>query len=292
MNIGAMRRGDPRWFALSITGAAGNTPAHVIVSREDITERRRGDLLLALERTVLRSLAGAEDAAGALRSVIRSLCETQEWDCGRYFRLDQAAGVLHFGESWGVPAAAVQQFLERSRGMVFRSDAGFAGRVCQSGQPFWILDDAREATASPTACPPETGEGGAFVLPVTSDDRMVGVLAFSGRGIREPDDRMLQTVKSIGGELGRFLQRQQAVDDLRRSERRFRALNDLTSDWYWEQDSEFRFTRSPGTVPSAARRLSVSGTGICPMWFSRKRGGPSSDRGSTRAGLSATSSSR
>jgi PAS domain S-box-containing protein len=36
------------------------------------------------------------------------------------------------------------------------------------------------------------------------------------------------------------------VDALRRSEARFRVLNDLTSDWYWEQDSDFRFTQVAG----------------------------------------------
>ncbi len=30
---------------------------------------------------------------------------------------------------------------------------------------------------------------------------------------------------------------------LRESEARFRALTELSSDWYWEQDVEFRFTR-------------------------------------------------
>jgi PAS domain-containing protein len=78
---------------------------------------------------------------------------------------------------------------------------------------------------------------------------VVGVLAFSSSKIREPDDRMLEVVHSIGSQLGRFLRRQQVVDALRRSELRYRALNDLTSDWYWEQDSHFRFTQVVGCSP-------------------------------------------
>ena len=34
----------------------------------------------------------------------------------------------------------------------------------------------------------------------------------------------------------------QDVTDLRRSEQRFRELADMSSDWFWEQDTEFRFT--------------------------------------------------
>jgi PAS domain S-box-containing protein len=232
-----------RWFAVSISGIAGDDAARAIVSHEDITERKRGELLLALEHRVLCCLAEAGNATEALKSVIRAVCETQGWECGRYFRLDQSAGVLRFDESWGIPVAAVEQFLEKSRGLVFRLGAGLAGRACQSGQPLWVLDSTRDAGGSPTALAPETGEDGAFVFPVTWEDTILGVLAFSNPIIRDPDDRMLQAVQSVGRQLGRFLRRQEALDALRRSESRFRALNVLTSDWYWEQDRDCRFTQ-------------------------------------------------
>ena len=231
------------WIALSIAGTAGNNAARAIVSCEDITERKRGELLLDLERTVLRCLTDADTATVALKSVIRAVCESQGWTCGRYFSLDQSAGVLRFSESWGIPAAAVEQFIEKSRGLVFRPGAGLAGRVCQSGQPLWVIDGTRDAGVAPTALAPETGDEGAFVFPVTSEDTIIGVLAFSNPIIREPDDRTLQVVRSIGSHLGRFLRRQEAVDSLRRSESRFRALTDLTSDWYWEQNRDCRFTQ-------------------------------------------------
>ena len=237
------------WFALSATATAGNGNACAVVSCEDITQRKVGELLLELEFTVARRLADARTATAALQSVIRAICETQGWDCGRYFSPDQAAGVLCFIESWGVRSAVIERFLEKSRGMVFRPGAGLAGRVYQSGQPLWILDGRRGAGVSPTALAPETGENGAFVFPVMSDDKVIGVLAFSSSKIREPDDRMLKAVHSIGGQLGRFLQRQQVLDALRRSEMRYRALNNLTSDWYWEQDSHFRFTQVVGCSP-------------------------------------------
>jgi diguanylate cyclase (GGDEF)-like protein/PAS domain S-box-containing protein len=41
-------------------------------------------------------------------------------------------------------------------------------------------------------------------------------------------------------------QRAQAERALRESEARFRSLTELSSDWFWEQDAEFRFTRMEG----------------------------------------------
>ena len=43
-------------------------------------------------------------------------------------------------------------------------------------------------------------------------------------------------------------ERRLAKDNLMASEARFRALTDLSSDWYWEQDAEFRFVRIDGNA--------------------------------------------
>ncbi len=40
----------------------------------------------------------------------------------------------------------------------------------------------------------------------------------------------------------RTAEREQAIQSLRHSEARFRSLTQLASDWYWEQDENFRFT--------------------------------------------------
>jgi PAS domain S-box-containing protein len=238
---------EPRWFMATVIRSRGDGVARAIVSYEDITDIKRAEQLLRLEYTVARCLAGADDTSAALQAVIRTVCETQNWDCGRYFRLEPASGVLHLDASWGVPAAAVDRFLEKSRGAVFRPGAGLAGRVCQSGEPLWILNVPKDARASQMALAHETGLDGAFAFPVSADGATIGVLAFASRIVREPDERLLRTVHSIGHQLGQFIQRRQAEDTLRQSELRFRRLTELSADWHWEQDSQFRFTKVVGT---------------------------------------------
>jgi hypothetical protein len=55
------------------------------------------------------------------------LCKTEGWDAGRYFRVDEEAGVLRLSESWAGPDPVVQKFVEKSRDVVFRSGVGLSG---------------------------------------------------------------------------------------------------------------------------------------------------------------------
>ena len=48
-------------------------------------------------------------------------------------------------------------------------------------------------------------------------------------------------------------ERQAALEATRQSEERFRSLTKLSSDWYWEQDDQFRFVRLPGDLDQKTR---------------------------------------
>ena len=92
----------------------------------------------------------------------------------------------------------------------------------------------------------ETGLRAAAVFPVRAGGRIVAVLEFTSRRIRPPDKRLWQTLGAIGTQVGQFLVRLEAERAVRESESRFRALTNLSSDWYWELDSNYCFTRLEG----------------------------------------------
>jgi PAS domain-containing protein len=220
------------WIAATVTRLRGAGVARAVVAYQDITASKRAVQLQQLECAVARCLAVGDDTAAAVRDVIRAVCATQDWDCGRLFRLDSAAGLLVGAESWGLPDSAVS----------VRADAGLVGRACESREPLW----SSGAAQSPDALAHEVGLGGAFVSPVTAGGQPVGALVFNGRRIVEPDERVLGAMRSIGEQLGRFMQRRSAESELRLREERFRRLTELSADWHWEQDAQFRYTRVAG----------------------------------------------
>jgi two-component system, sensor histidine kinase and response regulator len=73
-------------------------------------------------------------------------------------------------------------------------------------------------------------------------ERMLGQGAY-GQPAAQGDD-----LRAVCDQVARLVEdREQARQDMARSEGRFRALTELSADWYWEQDRRLRFTTmSPG----------------------------------------------
>ena len=178
---------------------------------KDITASMRAEQLLRLEHVVARSLSEADSASEALKAVIRAICETQSWECGRYFSWDDGTGLLAFSEFWHVPETALEIFIEKSRVLTYAPGAGLVGQAFQSGQPLWVTDLATDPRAK-AGIARDAGMHGAFLFPVVSEGKPIGALVFHSREVREPEDRLLQAVRVIGGQIGQFVQRKRAEE--------------------------------------------------------------------------------
>jgi diguanylate cyclase (GGDEF)-like protein/PAS domain S-box-containing protein len=83
------------------------------------------------------------------------------------------------------------------------------------------------------ATPEDAPEADAFVFPVAAGERTIGVMSFASAKVREPDARVLQTMRVIGSQVGQFLMRKRAERKQRRRAEdllRFRAAMDMAHD--------------------------------------------------------------
>jgi len=191
----------------------------------DVTAQKRVERLLRLEHRVTRCLAEAQDAQAALRSVLKAICETEGWDCGQFWKVE--ADSLRRTAVWFAEHdEAAREVAESSGAVSYRAGVGRVGAVWQSGEPLWA--------------------GDAVLYPVRSGGRVGGVLEFHSRRLRPPHKRLQQALHVIATMIGQYLERADAEQAVRESEARFRSLTHLSSDWYWEQDAEYRFTRLEG----------------------------------------------
>jgi diguanylate cyclase (GGDEF)-like protein/PAS domain S-box-containing protein len=220
----------------------------------DITARKRVEQLQALVHAVSRAIAAADNATSAVQAAIRALCEAEAWDCGRYFRWDEKAGVLRVAESWGIESEPVARFLSASREIRYAPGVGLAGRVWQSGQPLWATDITQDARVGQAGLARSMGMRGAFVFPVVAEGNVIGVLAFNSREVREPEDRLMQAIGVIGSQIGQFLRRKQREEELLR----FRTAMDVSEDMIWLVD------------PVGMSVIDVNDTGCRKLGYSRE----------------------
>jgi PAS domain S-box-containing protein len=218
--------GAPVWVSVSgepILDSQGRFAGYRGLTR-NITARKAAEQSLRLEHQVTRALSDAEDAASGVKAVLRVVCETVGMGCGRFFKLDEAAGVLRFHDGWCLPQATYERFLENSRQLVFRPGEGLAGIIWQTGEPIWSSDTSRDTRVLGKSLAQNSDIRNAFAFGVSSEGKIIGVLSFSGTTVREPDERLLQAARVIGSQIGQFLKRKQAEESLRDREQMFDAL--------------------------------------------------------------------
>ncbi|MDH3318119.1 MAG: PAS domain S-box protein, partial [Betaproteobacteria bacterium] len=192
----------------------------------DITVRKSALLALELEHAVNRHLAAADSSLAGVQAVIRAICELSEWDHGRFWRVDEDAGVMRFAALWSMEGSGAESLEPGLREVVFLPGQGIAGRVWQSGEPIWVADASNDPRTAKHALW-RTPMRGTFMFPVKAAGRALGVLTFASRTIRRPDEHLLVAAGEIGNRIGQFLERKRSEDELRRFRAGMEASGDM-----------------------------------------------------------------
>jgi PAS domain S-box-containing protein len=100
--------------------------------------------------------------------------------------------------------------------MTFAPGDGLPGRVWECGEPVWIPDVVADSNFPRAAIAAHDGLHGAFGLPILSRGSVVAVMEFFSREIRKPDEELLQMLSTVGAQIGRFMERKRAEEELDR----------------------------------------------------------------------------
>jgi len=185
----------------------------------DIGARKRAEKRLAAEHAVTRILAEEKTLVESTPLILQTICEGLGWDLGSLWRVDDSAGRLHYVEKWHDPAIEVAEFTQMCRNSMFAPGDGLPGRVWKTGAPTWIADVTRDSNFPRLLVAAKEGLHGAFAFPVRSGNEVLGVMEFFSREIREPDEKLLAMITSVGSQIGQFIERRRAEETLRRRER-------------------------------------------------------------------------
>jgi signal transduction histidine kinase/CheY-like chemotaxis protein/HPt (histidine-containing phosphotransfer) domain-containing protein len=177
-------------------------------------KRRRAERRLAAQYKATRVLAESLRPRDAICMILQAVCESLGWEVGVMWRADPAAGVLRCAEFWHAAATPFSEFGRACRQVPFVQGVGLPGRVWSSRAPIWIEDVARDPNFPRGPAAAREGLHGAFSFPVLAGDDILGVIEFFSHMVQQPDEELLRTMAGIGGQLGQFLKRKQAEEEL------------------------------------------------------------------------------
>jgi two-component system, sensor histidine kinase and response regulator len=177
----------------------------------DVTERR-----LTAEHLVARALVEAATFAEAVPRILEAICEALGWHHGALWTIDRDAGVLRCAEVWQSPSVRLPEFLAISRSTSFPRGVGLPGRVWATGQPHWIPDVVEDPNFPRAPIAAREGLHGAFGFPILLRGEVLSVMEFFSGEIRAPDQGLLSMLTSVGNQIGLFIDRRHAQEELDR----------------------------------------------------------------------------
>ena len=157
------------------------------------------------------------------------------------------------GSEWMVTVASTGITASVTRGTLTSADEllpegrGTVGTAYRSQKPCVTNDYLIDERLRPWhAVARVAGWNSAAVFPLIQHGVSVGVLGFNSSEKNAFDEEMISLLLRVAENVSFGLENFEREKKLRESEARFRSLTKLSSDWYWEQDKQYRLTRLEG----------------------------------------------
>src|SRR5205807_7433631 len=198
-------------------------------SRKGETASRNVLPLLKAQYAVSKVLATADDLSSALPQIIASICLNLGWELGAYWQYAANQPVLRCTH---ISAAeeSLGTFIATSRENEMLPGEGLPGRVFSTSEPSWIPDLQSDENFARSAAAMDAGLHSAFAFPVLVGTDAIAVLEFLSSTPREPDYELLETMASVGRQIGQFIKRKEAEEGVAQSFELYRSLTDSASD--------------------------------------------------------------
>ena len=171
---------------------------------------------LTAEHATARALVSAGSLDEAASKILEAICESLGWEHGAYWTIDPAANALKCTKIYSLPGLAFPEFDNTSRSTTFSKGVGLPGRVWESAAPSWIPDVTRDPNFPRAPVATREGLHASFGFPVLLRGEVQAVLEFFSREIREPDAGLLSMLTAVGNQIGMFLDRRRAQEELDR----------------------------------------------------------------------------
>ena len=180
-----------------------------------INENQQAERRLLTQYSVSQALAQSNTVAGTLEIVFQIVCRSLDWDWAALWQADTQANLLKLSTQWNVGDADFTAFTRTSRETLFESGGGLPGRAWSGAEALWVKDISTDNDFRRNTNAEGQELHAAVAIPITSGNRIFGVMELISREVRNCDGEMLRTLEVIGRAVGQFLERKHAEENLK-----------------------------------------------------------------------------
>ena len=167
------------------------------------SSRRRAEL----DRTVIAALAGSPTISSALRNLLEAIARYLNCEFGAIWQSDETDTRLRCFATWESPYSDVDDFRRTTEQLELEPGEGLPGRVWADREPAWIEDVLEDSNFPRAQIAEQCGLHGAFAFPILGPDGMEAVVEFFTREPAQADESILQTIETVGLQVGLYLAR-------------------------------------------------------------------------------------
>jgi signal transduction histidine kinase len=178
--------------------------------------RKRAQQRLATHSSVANILAECRPFREAFTNLLQAICQGAAAELGEFWRVDTAANLLRWVGAWHAPSLDAAEFEAISQDTHFTPGRGLLGWVWAHGKPEWMGNIRNNNRFLRAAAAEKPALQEAFAFPIRNGGQVIGVMAFYSRRPLAQDDDSLHLLDALGSQIGDFIERQHAEDEVRR----------------------------------------------------------------------------
>lgn len=236
------KSGRPYWVAVEVQpvlDGAGQVSSFIAVET-DVTARRRNEQRRAMQLEVSRTVAAGGEVRETCARVMESVGRRLGWKVGGLWEWQREADRMVMTDYWCEPGFEAADFEEASWKKTMERGKGLLGRVWQKEASVWVPDVRKDAAFTRVSEAVAAGLKGALAAPILSQGEVVGVMEFFSARVEEPDEALLESMTSIGSQVGEFLSRKRAEAELVAAKEQAEAANRAKSEFLATMSHEIR----------------------------------------------------
>ncbi len=173
----------------------------------DISKRKQDERRLDLQHSVSDILANAGNVGDAAPKLLQTICRNLDWQVADFWLVDKNDNLLHLISNWRDKSVThAEEFEATNRNARFPPGPSFPGKIWLEREPIWVADFG----SAHFARSPMAARGNlhcAYGFPILLGDEVFGVIELFSLERRDADPLILDTLVSIGSQIGQFIDR-------------------------------------------------------------------------------------